>query len=85
MPAEMLDALDLDLMEPAGMTARGEPSSLYSGFRNFELARTDASVATLYNAQSGLFRTTIRWAARPQQAAASIRWSPRSPCAASSR
>ncbi len=51
---------ELDLMAPAELTADGaKPRSLYEGFRNFELARTDASVATYYNGQSGLFRTTV--------------------------
>ncbi|MFB0833806.1 acyl-CoA dehydrogenase family protein [Arthrobacter halodurans] len=50
----------LNLMEPAEVAAAGEtPGGLYAGFRNFELARADASVATWYNAQSGLFRTTV--------------------------
>ena len=48
-------------MEPAG--------ALYAGFRNFELARTDCSVATMYNAQSGLFRATVRHGGSPAQAA----------------
>ena len=51
---------DLNLMAPAELTDGGaKPSGLYEGFRNFELARTDASVATFYNAQSGLFRTAV--------------------------
>jgi len=54
--------VDLDLM------SRGT-SALYGGFRNFELARTDASVATFYNAQSGLFRTTVNLGGSPGQAA----------------
>ena len=33
---------------------------IYQGFRIFELARTDASLATYYTAQAGLFRTAIR-------------------------
>lgn len=41
--------------------------SLFSGFRNFELARTDASLATFYNAQSGLFRTTVMLGGSPEQ------------------
>ena len=50
----------LNLMEPPAIAAAGEtPSELYRGFRNFELARLDASMATFYNAQSGLFRTTV--------------------------
>ncbi|EMY33536.1 glutaryl-CoA dehydrogenase [Arthrobacter crystallopoietes BAB-32] len=61
---------DLHLMDPEELTAGGVvPSGLYGGFRNFELARTDASVATFYNAQSGLFRTTVNLGGSPEQAA----------------
>jgi glutaryl-CoA dehydrogenase len=70
MPAGVLDALiRLDLMQPEGMDAAEAGSSMYSGFRNYVLARTDVSVATLYNAQSGLFRTTIALGGSPAQAA----------------
>ena len=63
-PFQIVPALvELDLMNQ-GATA------LYGGFRNFELARTDASVATFYNAQSGLFRTTVNRGGSPEQAAA---------------
>lgn len=55
------DLVALDLMAPDG--------ALYGGFRTFELARTDASVATMYNAQSGLFRATVRYGGSPAQAA----------------
>ena len=61
-PAQVLPHLiGLDLMEPA-------LGALYAGFRNFELARTDCSVATMYNAQSGLFRATVRHGGSPAQA-----------------
>ena len=71
MPSEVLDALiPLDLMQPEGMDAAEAASSVYSGFRNYVLARTDVSVATLYNAQSGLFRTAIALGGSPAQAAA---------------
>ena len=70
MPPEVLDALiPLDLMQPEGMDAAEAASSVYSGFRNYVLARTDVSVATLYNAQSGLFRTAIALGGSPAQAA----------------
>ncbi|WP_448811527.1 acyl-CoA dehydrogenase family protein [Agromyces bauzanensis] len=60
MPAAILDALvRLNLMHPEGVDETEARSSMFSGFRNYVLARTDASVATLYNAQSGLFRTTV--------------------------
>ena len=55
---------DADRPGPDG--ARGDhrrpapcPARCTHGFRNFELARTDASIATMYNAQSGLFRTAV--------------------------
>ncbi|HEY9306428.1 MAG TPA: acyl-CoA dehydrogenase family protein [Microbacterium sp.] len=71
MPPEVLDALiPLDLMQPEGMDPAEASSSVYSGFRNYVLARTDVSVATLYNAQSGLFRTAIALGGSPAQAAA---------------
>ncbi|MBD8042503.1 acyl-CoA dehydrogenase family protein [Arthrobacter sp. Sa2BUA2] len=61
--------VDLNLMAPEGATdSQGRTSGLYTGFRNFELARTDASVATFYNAQSGLFRTTVLEGGSPEQA-----------------
>ncbi|MEV4686444.1 acyl-CoA dehydrogenase family protein [Microbacterium sp. LWH3-1.2] len=69
MPPEVLEELiPLDLMQPAGMDAEEAASSVYSGFRNYVLARTDVSVASLYNAQSGLFRTTIALGGSPAQA-----------------
>lgn len=55
--------IDLDLMEPFDAPARG----IYHGFRIFELARTDASLATWYTAQAGLFRTAIRVGASEEQ------------------
>jgi len=70
MPAEVLDALiPLDLMQPEGMDAAEAASSVFSGFRNYVLARTDVSVATLYNAQSGLFRTAVALGGSLSQAA----------------
>jgi glutaryl-CoA dehydrogenase len=61
-PSQVMPALvALNLMEHDG--------ALYGGFRNFELARTDCSVATMYNAQSGLFRATVRHGGSPAQAA----------------
>ena len=57
----------LNLMNPVRGTG---PTALYAGFRNFELARTDASIATFYNAQSGLFRTTVALGGSPEQVAA---------------
>jgi glutaryl-CoA dehydrogenase len=71
--------IDLDLMEPAELT--GAPGAgqtpargIYHGFRIFELARTDASLATFYTAQAGLFRTAIRVGASAEQQA---EWMPK--------
>ncbi|WP_427128861.1 acyl-CoA dehydrogenase family protein [Pseudarthrobacter sp. S9] len=66
--------VDLDLMEPAELTADGPTRGIYQGFRIFELARTDASLATFYTAQAGLFRTAIRVGASPEQQA---EWMPK--------
>jgi glutaryl-CoA dehydrogenase len=64
------DLVALDLMAPPEIAATGAaPSALYAGFRNFELARTDASIATMYNAQSGLFRTAVNCGGSTEQAA----------------
>jgi glutaryl-CoA dehydrogenase len=68
-PEEILtDLVGLNLMEPHELGG-AEPSALYGGFRNFELARLDASIVTLYNAQSGLFRTTVNLGGDAEQAA----------------
>ncbi|WP_425860814.1 acyl-CoA dehydrogenase family protein [Arthrobacter sp. TWP1-1] len=68
--------IDLDLMEPAEL--RGPENTpargIYHGFRIFELARTDASLATFYTAQAGLFRTAIRVGASARQQA---EWMPK--------
>ncbi|WP_427172761.1 acyl-CoA dehydrogenase family protein [Arthrobacter sp. 92] len=71
--------IDLDLMEPAELTGapgaeRTPARGIYQGFRIFELARTDASLATWYTAQAGLFRTAIRVGASPDQQA---EWMPK--------
>jgi glutaryl-CoA dehydrogenase len=74
-PYQIVPALQaLDLMAPPELTADGgQPRSLYHGFRIFELARTDASIATFYTAQAGLFRTACRVGGTPEQFAA---WDP---------
>ncbi|MDR6506963.1 acyl-CoA dehydrogenase family protein [Arthrobacter oryzae] len=71
--------IDLDLMEPAELTGprgaeRRPARGIYQGFRIFELARTDASLATWYTAQAGLFRTAIRVGASVEQQA---EWMPK--------
>ncbi|WP_110590168.1 acyl-CoA dehydrogenase family protein [Microbacterium suaedae] len=74
MPDEVLDALvPLALMDPSGASREEADSSMFSGFRNYVLARCDASVATMYNAQSGLFRAIVRHGGSAEQAAA---WDP---------
>ncbi|MBX3196489.1 MAG: acyl-CoA dehydrogenase family protein [Microbacteriaceae bacterium] len=70
MPAEVLGALvPLRLMDPPGVDPAETRTSMFSGFRNYLLARTDVSVATLYNAQSGLFRTAVQLGADQARAA----------------
>lgn len=50
----------LRLMDPPEFGgATDADHALYRGFRTFELARTDVSVATIYNGQAGLFRTSV--------------------------
>jgi glutaryl-CoA dehydrogenase len=79
-PAQLAQPLiDLDLMEPAELTGAPDAISnpargIYQGFRIFELARTDASLATWYTSQAGLFRTAIRVGASPEQQA---EWMPK--------
>jgi len=70
MPAGILDALiPLDLMRPAGVGAEEAASSMFAGFRTYMLARADVSVATVYNAQAGLFRAAVALGGSPEQAA----------------
>ncbi|MGO4147779.1 acyl-CoA dehydrogenase family protein [Paenarthrobacter sp. YAF11_1] len=59
--------IDLDVMEPADLTVEAPARGIFHGFRIFELARTDASLATWYTAQAGLFRTAIRVGASEEQ------------------
>lgn len=59
--------IDLDIMEPADLTVEAPVRGIFHGFRVFELARTDASLATWYTAQAGLFRTAIRVGASEEQ------------------
>lgn len=76
-PEELAQPLiDLDLMEPAELRGMGNSPArgIYHGFRIFELARTDASLATFYTAQAGLFRTAIRVGASARQQA---EWMPK--------
>jgi len=74
MPADVIERLaPLGLMEPEGVSAEEAGSTMYSGLRNFRLARADASIATMYNAQSGLFRAAVRHGGSAEQAA---EWDP---------
>jgi glutaryl-CoA dehydrogenase len=70
LPRELLQAVRaLELMDPPALRAAGEPvRDLLTGFRNFELARCDINVGTLYNAQAGLFRTVCTLGGSPEQA-----------------
>ncbi|MFP3396887.1 acyl-CoA dehydrogenase family protein [Brevibacterium sp. SIMBA_078] len=68
MPPSVRETLaSLDLMRPEGVEEVEADSSMFSGFRNYVLARTDVSVATMYNGQSGLFRATVRHGGAPEQ------------------
>ncbi|MEV4901107.1 acyl-CoA dehydrogenase family protein [Citricoccus sp. NPDC055426] len=70
LPEELLQAVrGLELMDPPALRAAGEPvREILTGFRNFELARCDLNVGTLYNAQAGLFRTVCTLGGSPEQA-----------------
>ena len=71
MPDGVLNALiPLDLMRPTGVSEEEATSSMFSGFRTYLLARTDVSVATMYNAQSGLFRAAVALGGSAEQSAA---------------
>lgn len=71
LPEELVQAVrGLDLMDPRQLREAGEPiRDILTGFRNFELARCDINVGTLYNAQAGLFRTACTLGGSPEQAA----------------
>jgi glutaryl-CoA dehydrogenase len=70
LPDELLRAVrGLELMDPPALKEAGEPiRDILTGFRNFELARCDLNVGTLYNAQAGLFRTACTLGGSPEQA-----------------
>jgi glutaryl-CoA dehydrogenase len=70
MPEGVIGALaPLGLMDPEGVSREEADSSLFKGLRTYVLARTDVSVATVYNAQAGLFRATVRQGGSPEQVA----------------
>lgn len=66
---EGLAALHLD-DDPAVLGEDGRPRPLYVGFRGFELARCDLSIAMLYGGQANMFRSVIREGGSPEQIAA---------------
>nr|WP_246335692.1 acyl-CoA dehydrogenase family protein [Microcella alkalica] len=70
--AVLASLIPLRLMDPPELKGR-TLSALYSGFRNLEIARVDASVATVYNLQAGLFRTVVSRGGSGDQFA---RWDP---------
>ena len=55
--------------DPALFDDTGRVRELYLGFRNFEFARTDVSVAMIYGGQVGMFRTLVLEGGSPQQVA----------------
>ncbi|WP_432534386.1 acyl-CoA dehydrogenase family protein [Kineococcus arenarius] len=62
------DLADLRLHDDPALLAGGSaPRPLYLGFRSFELARTDLSVAMLYSGQVGMFRTLVLEGGSPEQ------------------
>jgi glutaryl-CoA dehydrogenase len=64
----------LNLVNPPEIAnGTAEAREIYVGFRNFEFARTDSSVAILYGGQVGMFRTLIRQGGSPEQVA---KWDP---------
>ncbi|QAY59325.1 glutaryl-CoA dehydrogenase [Microbacterium protaetiae] len=70
MPQGVLGALvPLHLMDPDGVDEAEARSSMFAGFRTYLLARTDVSVATMYNAQSGLFRAIVGQGGSAEQVA----------------
>ena len=70
LPQELVDAVRaLPLIDPPALKEAGEPiRRILTGFRNFELARCDINVGTLYNAHAGLFRTACTLGGGEQQA-----------------
>ena len=68
LPTGIIEELSaLRLLDPFDDAPGELPRPTFSGFRNFEIARTDASVATAYNAHAGLFRTAVRLGAGPER------------------
>lgn len=55
--------------DPELLDAEGRLSPAYVGFKHFEFQRFDASIATLYGGQVGMFRTVVREGGSPEQVA----------------
>ncbi|HEV7955941.1 MAG TPA: acyl-CoA dehydrogenase family protein [Marisediminicola sp.] len=55
--------------DPELLDADGQPSPYYVGFKHFEFQRFDASIATLYGGQVGMFRTVVREGGSHEQVA----------------
>jgi glutaryl-CoA dehydrogenase len=67
LPAGVIERLgSLRLLDPPAGSA-GPIRPTFTGFRNFELARADASIATVYNAHAGLFRTAVKLGVHPDK------------------
>jgi glutaryl-CoA dehydrogenase len=68
-PVHLREGLaNLDLVEPVELAKVGEiPRALFTGFRNYEISRTDSSLAILFGGQAGMFRTAVREGGGPQQ------------------
>ncbi len=56
--------------DPALLGDDGRPSPFYTGFKQFEFARFDLSIGTVYGGQVGMFRTVVREGGSPEQVAA---------------
>ncbi|TFD59667.1 glutaryl-CoA dehydrogenase [Cryobacterium sp. Hh7] len=55
--------------DPELLGADGQLSPYYVGFKHFEFQRFDASIATLYGGQVGMFRTVVREGGSREQVA----------------
>lgn len=66
-PDEIVQPLqDLQLLDPPALREAGESvRDIFTGFRNFELARCDINVGTYYNASAGLFERPA-WLVAPR-------------------
>lgn len=55
--------------ELAALGLEDDADPFYVGFKHFEFQRFDASLATLYHGQVGMFRTVVREGGSPEQVA----------------